>query len=287
MSIKVACPKCRKPLNAPEGAIGKRGRCKFCGTVFLVQASVTAGSPTRFDLGKLRIPHQSADFEKTLQIPEGLSSISSLSELKDLASQLGENKPFCSTNANGAFAIVREDSFSNPNSARQAIQGSRIICIPNIALFPTYPILSVKFAVYDQPQLDPKVRSLGILSISTGPLLMELFADITSNHIQRFLAAVLENGNGSFGLFSGKGNAIQCVAIGAFSLRSPPPSLREKAILNFFSFRGQTFPYGSTVDDYEVLSNMLSDAANHLAALTPLQRNFEAGVKDYLLKSNA
>src|SRR5687767_6628170 len=44
MAITATCPKCGKSGQAPEGAVGKKARCKNCQSVFLIEKPSVATS---------------------------------------------------------------------------------------------------------------------------------------------------------------------------------------------------------------------------------------------------
>src|SRR5262245_28117899 len=44
-SILVSCPNCQKQIRAPEGARGKKVRCKSCGEIFPLSAPPGAKAP--------------------------------------------------------------------------------------------------------------------------------------------------------------------------------------------------------------------------------------------------
>lgn len=51
MPIRIACPKCGKNLNVPDGLAGKRGKCPRCATTFEIPAkSLKTGDETRDDI---------------------------------------------------------------------------------------------------------------------------------------------------------------------------------------------------------------------------------------------
>jgi hypothetical protein len=214
-----------------------------------------------YDLTQLGLPKEGQSFEEALEDQKkdmarqiGGGSAAMYINCQDLAMEQGVNSPVVRSLNGRAFVVLRLDGLSpvEMQQMREATEQSRVLLVPILALCPTYPVLSLKFVIYDD---------------LTNPYTVEGPRGIHDATIQYFLQALLQDGSGDFYLYVGPD--AEPLGSGGFSLRMPP-------------FHGPGYPYRTQPADLENFWRLLASAAKYLESIPVASRDFQAAVRFYL-----
>jgi hypothetical protein len=172
---------------------------------------------------------------------------------EDVALKQPFNIPWVGSMNGEAIVVLRLEDLSRREALhmKHAVTNNMVLLVPVFIRCPTFPVLSLRFSIYDNP---------------TDPLTVEGPRNIVKAEVQNFLQAVLSNGGGNFYLYAGV-NA-EPIGGGTFSLRMPP-------------FYGPGYPYKTQPGDLRYFWLMLNLAAKHLESIPVAARDFETAENFY------
>ncbi|HEY1351416.1 MAG TPA: hypothetical protein VGF67_17480 [Ktedonobacteraceae bacterium] len=212
------------------------------------------------DLARLGLPREGRSFEETLQdqkqelARQTGGTVSLALDCQDMAVGQGVNSPVVRSLNGRAFVVLRLDALpaGELQQLQEAVEQNRVLLVPVLARCPTYPVLVLKFVLYDDP---------------TNPYSVQGPRGIHDATVQEFLQAVLHNGGGDLYLYAGP-DAHPCGS-GTFALRMPP-------------FSGPGYPYRTQPADLERFWLLLVRAAHDLEQLPQAVRDFPQAARFYL-----
>lgn len=216
---------------------------------------------TPYNLSRLHLLREGVSFEEDLKAQNeklasqtGASSITMYLDSQELARKQAVNSPVVRSLNGRAFVVCRFDGLSPVERQRfqEAAKQSRVLLVPTLAQCPTFPVLSLKFVIYDD---------------LTNPFQAEGPRGIHHATIQDFLQAVLKDGKGD--VYFHVGPNAEPLGSGEFSLRMPP-------------FSGSGYSYRTQPADLEKFWQLLVSASEYLNGIPLASRDFQTAVRFYL-----
>jgi len=220
--------------------------------------SVSKGK--QYMLSSLGIPRKGTTLEERISKQEGkmaesinLGTVQVMLNWQDFARGQPPNSPLLVALQGRAQAIARLDKIqrSEAQQMRSAVEQGSVLLVPVLALCPTLPILGPRFVIFDNPN---------------DPFTVEDPRDFRLADVQKFISAVIDQGEGDFHLYFGAD--AELVASGTFSLCTNPQRVRG-------------LPYKSSSADREDFWQLLQAASKYLKEIPVTRQNFDAAVKYY------
>jgi len=215
-----------------------------------------------YSLSHLHLPRVGISFEEAIEnqkrevfdIESGTGTVEVFLSYQEQAVKQAVNSPVVQSINGRGSVVLRLDDLSPSERPRmqEAVKQSRIFLVPVLAECPPFPVLGLRFFIYDD---------------LTNPYKVEGPRGIHHADIQDFLQAVLTDGGGDAHFYMGLNAGW--LGSGEFSLRMPP-------------FSGSGYPYRTQPADLEQFWQVLVWTSEYLNSIPMASRDFKAAVQFYL-----